>query len=251
MRLDPRLLRPNLRAGLFDLDGVLTPTAQLHAMAWKSTFDEFLAAWAVKSGDEFKPFDLEADYDNYVDGKPRYDGVHSFLESRGISLEWGSESDPPDKWSICGLGNKKDLLFVSILTEKGIQAYPSSVSLVKTVREAGWRTAVVSSSRNCRAILVKAGIEALFDRRIDEQVANALGLQGKPAPDVYLEAAAELGVPPEAAVVFEDALAGVEAGANGHFGLVIGIDRHGERAALKAHGADIVIEDLGELLLDD
>ncbi|MCL4313536.1 MAG: beta-phosphoglucomutase family hydrolase [Actinobacteria bacterium] len=251
MKLDYRLTRPNLRAGLFDLDGVLTPTAQLHAVAWKSVFDDFLADWAVNTGNEFKPFDLNADYDNYVDGKPRYDGVRSFLDSRGISLEWGSESDAPDKLTVCGLGNKKDLIFASILAERGIQAYPSSVSLVKAVKEAGWRTAVVSSSKNCRAVLASAGIEDLFDRRVDEQVATTLGLRGKPAPDVYLEAASELDVDPGDAVVFEDALAGVEAGANGHFGLVIGIDRHGEREALKAHGADIVVEDLGELLVED
>ena len=223
MKLDRRLARPNLRAGLFDLDGVLTPTAQLHAIAWKSVFDDFLADWAVNTGNEFKPFDLNADYDNYVDGKPRYDGVRSFLDSRGISLEWGSESDAPDKLTVCGLGNKKDLIFASILAERGIQAYPSSVSLVKAVKEAGWRTAVVSSSKNCRAVLASAGIEDLFDRRVDEQVATTLGLRGKPAPDVYLEAASELDVDPGDAVVFEDALAGVEAGANGHFGLVIAI----------------------------
>ncbi|MET7935872.1 beta-phosphoglucomutase family hydrolase [Streptomyces sp. NPDC005322] len=240
-------LPAGIRACLFDLDGVLTRTAVVHAAAWKQTFDEFLRR---RDGPSFRPFDATDDYDEYVDGRPRADGVRTFLASRGIELPEGDDDDPPDKDTVHGLGNRKNALVLEKIREEGVEAYPGSVRFVEAARAAGRRTAVVSSSANCRDVLISAGIEHLFEVRIDGVVAAERGLPGKPHPDTFLEAARELDVPPEAAAVFEDALAGMESGRAGHFGWVVGVDRVGQADALRRHGADIVVKDLAELLED-
>jgi beta-phosphoglucomutase family hydrolase len=235
-------------AVLFDLDGVLTATAKLHAACWKKAFDEFLQKRAEGKGEPFRPFDLKADYEDYVDGKPRYDGVQSFLESRGIQLPWGAPDDPPDRETFCGLGNLKDDLFNQTLKSEGVEVFQGTVAWLHQLRQAGIKTAVVSSSKHCRAIIEAAGIADQFEARVDGNVSDDLKLKGKPAPDTYLKAAAMLGVKPQRAVVVEDALSGVEAGRNGGFGLVIGVDRKGDAEALRKHGADIVVSDLKEML---
>ena len=234
-----------ITACLFDLDGVLTQTAKVHAAAWKETFDEYLRQ---RDGDGFKEFDEVKDYDEYVDGKPRYDGVRSFLESRGIELPEGSPDDPPTAETICGIGNRKNDLVQKLISEQGVEAYDGSVRFVRAARDAGLRRAVVSSSANCREVLIAAGIEDLFEARIDGLVADERHLKGKPAPDTFLAGARALGVEPAQAVVFEDALAGVQAGRDGHFGYVVGVDRTGQAQALREHGATVVVKDLSELL---
>ena len=234
-----------ITACLFDLDGVLTQTAKVHAAAWKETFDEYLRR---RDGDGFKEFDAVKDYDEYVDGKPRYDGVRSFLESRGIELPEGSPDDPPTAETICGIGNRKNDLVQKLISEQGVEAYDGSVRFVRAARDAGLRRAVVSSSANCREVLIAAGIEDLFEARIDGLVADEQHLKGKPAPDTFLAGARALGVEPAQAVVFEDALAGVQAGRDGHFGYVVGVDRTGQAQALREHGATVVVKDLSELL---
>jgi beta-phosphoglucomutase family hydrolase len=239
-------LPANLAACLFDLDGVLTDTASVHARAWKTMFDRFLRAG--REGGDFVPFDADADYDEYVDGKARLDGVRSFLASRGIELPEGSEDDPPDADTIGGLGNRKNELVLATIHRDGIEAFDGSVRFVRAVRDAGLRRAVVSASANCREVLEAAGIADLFEVRIDGIVAERERLHGKPAPDTYLRAAAELDTEPAAAAVFEDALAGVEAGRAGGFGLVVGVDRVGQADALRERGADVVVSDLAELL---
>ena len=236
-----------IRACLFDLDGVLTQTAKVHATAWKEMFDAFLEDRA-RTGEAFVPFDTVADYDQYVDGKPRYDGVRSFLASRGIELPEGDPSDPPSSETVHGLGNRKNELVLAILRRDGVAAYEGSVRYVHAVRKAGLHTAVVSASANCKDVLEAAGIENLFEVRIDGIVVEERHLRGKPAPDTFLAAAKEVGVEPAEAAVFEDALAGVEAGRAGHFGFVVGVDRVGQREALLEHGADVVVSDLAELL---
>ena len=241
-------LPDGIRGCLFDLDGVLTQTAKVHDAAWKQMFDEFLRARASQSGQPFTPFDPVKDYDEYVDGKPRADGTRSFLQSRGIELPEGSPDDPPDAQTVNGLGNRKNVLLLEKIRTSGVEAYEGSVRYVRAVREAGLRRAVVSSSANCHDVLVAAGIDDLFETRIDGVVARREHLRGKPAPDTFLAGAKALGLDPSAAAVFEDALAGVEAGRAGHFGYVVGVDRVGQADALKAHGADIVVEDLAELL---
>jgi beta-phosphoglucomutase family hydrolase len=234
-------------AVLFDLDGVLTDTAGVHADCWKRTFDEFLGRRGDRSGEPFQPFDIESDYRLYVDGKRRYDGVRDFLHSRGIDLPEGSADDPPDAETVCGVGNRKNVLVNQALEEGGVEVYRGSVALVRTLREAGKKTGVVSSSANCVAVLRAAGIEDLFEVRVDGKVAAELDLPGKPAPDTFLEAARELGVDAKRTVVVEDAISGVQAGRNGGFGLVIGIARHDEPEVLREKGADVVVSDLGEL----
>lgn len=235
-------------AVLFDKDGVLTETATLHAEAWRRMFDDFLRLRAETSGEQVERFDVEDDYRRYVDGKPRYDGVRSFLASRGIELAEGDPTDPPIANTVAGLGNRKNELVVELIETEGVRAFPGSVRLVEDVRRRGIRTAVVSSSANCRAVLRSAGIDHLFDTQVDGIVAAELGLPGKPAPDTFLFAARSLQVAPERAVVVEDALAGVEAGRAGGFGLVIGVDRLNQAQALRDHGADLVVADLGELV---
>lgn len=241
-------LPDGVKACLFDLDGVITQTAKVHAAAWKEMFDGYLRERAERTGAEFVAFDEVDDYDEYVDGKPRYEGVRSFLDSRGIDLPEGKESDPPDVESVDGLGNRKNEIVLGMIRDDGVQAYDGSVRYVHAAREAGLRRAVVSSSTNCRDVLIAAGIEDLFEERIDGVVAERDHLQGKPAPDTFLAGARALGVEPSQAAVFEDALAGVAAGRAGGFGCVIGVDRVGQADALREHGADIVVSDLADLL---
>jgi beta-phosphoglucomutase family hydrolase len=233
---------------LFDLDGVLTETAKVHDAAWKEMFDDYLRERSRKTGEPFVPFDPVADYDEYVDGKPRADGTRSFLESRGIHLPEGSDDDPPDAETVHGLGNRKNEIVLRKIHEDGVEAYPGSVAYLRAVKAAGLPRAVVSSSANCRDVLIAAGIEDMFDARIDGVVAEQQHLRGKPAPDTYLAGAKALGLEPTAAAVFEDALAGVAAGRAGGFGFVVGVDRVGQAEALKQHGADVVVKDLAELL---
>jgi beta-phosphoglucomutase family hydrolase len=241
-------LPDDVRACLFDLDGVLTKTASVHAAAWKEMFDEYLRARAERTGEEFVPFDAVADYGEYVDGKPRYDGVRSFLASRGIELPEGEEDDPPSAETIRALGNRKNEIVLRKIHEEGVDAYPGSVRYLEAVREAGVHRAVVSSSTNCRDVLIAAGIEEFFEARIDGVVAEREHLKGKPAPDTFLAAARALDVGPGEAVVFEDALAGVAAGRAGGFGCVVGVDRVGHADGLREHGANIVVGDLEEML---
>ncbi len=241
----PRLPE-GIRACLFDLDGVLTQTASVHAAAWKEMFDAFLREHAADGS--FRPFDIDTDYPRYVDGKLRQDGVRSFLASRDIELPEGDPDDPPDALTIHGLGNRKNERVQEIIETRGVEVFAGSVRFVNAVRDAGYRRAVVSASKNCKAVLVAAGIEDLFEARIDGVVAAERGLPGKPAPDTYLAAAEELGIEPGACVVFEDAVAGVEAGRAGDFGWVVGVDRVGQAEALREGGADIVVSDLAELL---
>jgi HAD superfamily hydrolase (TIGR01509 family) len=227
---------------------VLTETARVHAAAWKQMFDGYLRERAARTGEAFVPFDPIADYVEYVDGKPRYDGVRSFLASRGIQLPDGKPADPPSAETITGLGNRKNELVLSLLRSGGAEAYEGSVRYVHAVRDAGLHRAVVSASANCRDVLAAAGIENLFEVRIDGIVAEQKHLKGKPAPDTFLAAASELDVRPAQAAVFEDALAGVAAGRAGRFGFVVGVDRAGQAKALREHGADLVVSDLAELL---
>lgn len=233
---------------LFDLDGVLTQTAKVHAAAWQQMFDDYLRRRAERTGKQFVPFDPVRDYDEYVDGKPRYEGVRSFLASRGIELPEGGPEDPPDAETIHALGDRKNKIVLELIREHGVEPYEGSVRYVRAVRDAGLPRAVVSSSTNCRDVLRAAGIEDLFETVIDGVVAERDHLRGKPAPDTFLAGARALAVEPAQAAVFEDALAGVEAGRAGHFGFVVGVDRVGQADALAAHGADVVVRDLAELL---
>jgi HAD superfamily hydrolase (TIGR01509 family) len=229
---------------------VLTETAKVHAAAWKEMFDQFLRARASKAGEQFVPFDQKDDYDAYVDGKPRYDGVRSFLASRRIELPEGKPDDPPSAETVCGLGNRKNEIVLRMIHEEGVEAYPGSRRYLEAARDAGLRRAVVSSSTNCRDVLEAAGIEDLLEARIDGVVAEREHLKGKPAPDTYLAGARALDVTPDAAAVFEDALAGVEAGRGGGFACVVGVDRVGQAKALREHGATMVVRDLEELIED-
>lgn len=245
-------LVPTLPAGiaacLFDLDGVLTDTASAHAAAWKRMFDPFLRERSERTGEPFRHFELPADYAAHVDGKLRQDGVRSFLASRGITLPEGAAGDPPDAETVHGLGNRKNELILELIRRDGVDVYEGSVRFAEAVRDTGLRRAVVSASRNTREVLAVTGLEDLFEVRVDGVVAAERGLRGKPAPDTFLAAAEELGVDPERAAVFEDALAGVEAGRAGAFGWVVGVDRAGHAAELRERGADVVVGDLSELL---
>lgn len=241
-------LPDGVRACLFDLDGVLTQTAKVHAAAWKEAFDGYLRQRAERTGDDFVPFDAIADYDSFVDGKPRADGTRSFLQSRQIDLPEGDADDPPDAETVQGVGNRKNDILLRRIRDDGVQAYDGSVAYVRAARDAGLGRAVVSSSTNCADVLVAAGLADLFEQRIDGVVAEQRQLRGKPAPDTFLAGARALGVQPGEAAVFEDALAGVEAGRAGGFGFVIGVDRVGQAEPLREHGADLVVTDLAELL---
>jgi beta-phosphoglucomutase family hydrolase len=233
-----------IQACLFDLDGVVTRTAVVHAAAWKETFDAFLRG---REGERFRPFDAVTDYDEYVDGRPRADGVRTFLASRGIELPEGEPGDPPDAETVHGLGNRKNELLLERIRSGGVEAYDSTLRYLHAVRARGLRTAIVSSSANCRDVLRAIDAEDLFDVRIDGVVAAERGLPGKPRPDTFLAAARDLGVTAKEAAVFEDALAGMDAGRAGGFAYVVGVDRVGQSEALYAHGADVVVEDLAEL----
>ncbi|MFI8202741.1 HAD family hydrolase [Streptomyces sp. NPDC085937] len=236
-------LPEHIEACLFDLDGVVTKTAVVHAAAWKEMFDAFLRE---RDGPAFTPF-TGTDYDAFVDGRPRADGVRTFLDSRGIRLPEGGADDPPDAGTVHGLGNRKNELLLEKIRTDGVEPYDSTLRFLRAVRASGLRTAVVSSSANCRDVLRSIDAETLFDVRIDGVVAAERGLPGKPAPDTFLAAARDLGVEPAHAAVFEDALAGMDAGRAGRFGLVVGVDRVGQTDALYAHGADRVVTDLAEL----
>ena len=236
-------LPDGVTACLFDMDGVVTKTAVVHAAAWKQMFDEFLRSQPGQA-----PFDSVKEYDEYVDGKPRLEGTESFLESRHINLPTGEPDDKPGAHTIYGLSNRKNELVLEVLKRDGVEVYPGSRRYIDAVRSAGLKTAIVSSSANTEAVLKAGGVADLFDVRVDANVAKERGLHGKPAPDTFLEAARMLGVPPEHAAVYEDALAGVAAGHAGKFGLVVGVDRVGQADALRQHGADVVVKDLADLL---
>jgi beta-phosphoglucomutase family hydrolase len=241
-------LPAEVTACLFDLDGVLTETASVHAKAWKQAFDEYLRIRADREGEELVEFDAHADYNRYVDGKPREDGVRSFLASREIVLPEGEAGDPPEAETVHGLGNRKNRLVLELLERDGVKPFAGSVRFVEAARDAGLRRAVVSSSANCAAVLEAAGIADLFEQRIDAIVAKRDHLQGKPAPDTYLAGASAVGVAPHQAAVFEDALSGVAAGRAGEFGYVVGVDRVDQAEALRENGATVVVTDLEELL---
>ncbi len=234
-------------AWLFDLDGVITDTASVHAAAWKRMFDGYLKEVSEREGRPFEPFEIDPDYYRYVDGKPRYAGVDSFLHSRGIIVDWGNPNDPPGRETVCGLGNRKNTLFNEVLRLRGVEVFESSVTLIRELRSKGRHVAVVTSSKNCDAVLEAAGIQDLFDARVDGNVAVEKKLAGKPAPETYEEAARMLGTPPEQAVVIEDAISGVQAGRTGGFGLIIGVARGDDPEVLRQNGADVVVRDLAEL----
>ena len=244
-------LPDSVHAILFDLDGVLTDTASVHTTAWKAMFDDFLRKRADENDEEFVPFDPDKDYLEYVDGKPREDGVRSFLESRGIDLPEGDADDPPDADTVHGLGTRKNDAFQKALHEDGVKVFDGSRRYLDAVKEAGLKVAVVSSSANTQEILKVAGIEQFVQQRVDGVTLREEHLDGKPAPDSFLRAAELLDVEPSAAAVFEDAISGVEAGHAGHFGYVVGVDRHGEGDKLRESGADVVVKDLADLLGDD
>ncbi|HEY9334577.1 MAG TPA: beta-phosphoglucomutase family hydrolase [Kribbella sp.] len=241
-------LPTGIRACLFDLDGVLTDTAAVHAAAWKEMFDEFLRDYAAQHGIAFVPFDARAEYDAYVDGKPRPDGVRDFLTSRGITLPEGTAGDPPSAMTVNGLGNRKNEAVQRRIRTDGVHVFEGSRKYLEAAEQAGLRRAVVSSSANTRQVLEVTGLARFVEQIVDGVTIRTEGLKGKPAPDTFLAAAKGFGVDPSAAAVFEDALAGVSAGRSGHFGRVIGVDRVGQAAELKSHGADVVVRDLADLL---
>ena len=242
------ITRDKYDAVLFDLDGVITATAKLHAACWKKMFDEFLEKHASRKGEPFKPFEIATDYKLYVDGKPRFDGVRDFLTSRNINLPEGTRDDPPKTETVGGLGNRKNDLINEVIDSVGVDAYEGTITLARQIRDEGIKIAVVTSSQNCDVVLKAAKVDDLFVVRVDGNTIIEQHLSGKPAPDSYLEGAKRLGVDPQRTVVVEDAISGVQAGRNGKFGLVIGVDRKGNGDELKKNGADVVVKDLGELL---
>jgi len=238
-----------IQAGIFDLDGVITQTAKVHALAWKEMFDDYLKAHQGRQ-EKMKPFDIDSDYSQYVDGKPRYNGVKSFLESRGIELPFGSPEDPPNKETICGLGNRKNQLFRRKIQAHGAETYSDAVEFIRSFREKGIKTGVVSSSKNCGDILEAAGLTGLFDAKVDGRDLDKYNLKGKPDPDIFLEATKRLNVDPEQSVVFEDAISGIQAGKQGGFGCVVGVARKDNFSSLKKAGADAVIRDFSQIILN-
>lgn len=245
------ITRARFDAVIFDLDGVVTRTARVHAAAWKQLFDDYRAERLRRNLPVYPPFDIDHDYRLYVDGKPRYDGIQSFLSTKGIQIPYGHPDDPADEETICGLGNRKNVLFRQHLEREGVQVYDSTIRLVRRLRETGFRVAIISASENCTAVLKAAGVQELFHAQVDGVVATELQLKGKPAPDVFIEAAKRLGAAPGRAIVVEDAVAGVEAGRRGEFGLVMGVDRTGKPERLKEHGAHVVVSDLAEVGVGD
>jgi beta-phosphoglucomutase family hydrolase len=242
------ITRGRFDAVLLDMDGVITDTASIHASCWKRMFDEFSQERAARNAEPFRPFDLDTDYKLHVDGKPRYQGVRDFLNSRGIALPDGTPEDPLTAETVCGLGNRKNELVNDQLAASGAEAYAGTVAFLGYLRRMGIKTAVVTSSKNCQAVLQAAKVDDFFDARVDGDVLVEQNLAGKPAPDSFLRAAEMLGVAPDRAVVIEDAISGVRAGARGGFGLVIGVARKGNAEELKAQGADTVVNDLAELV---
>src|SRR5262252_4778731 len=242
------ITRDQYDAVLLDLDGVITDTASVHAACWKQMFDEYLQKRATQRGEAFRPFDLVTDYRLYVDGKPRFDGVRDFLTSRGIQLPEGHPDDPPQVETVCGLGNRKNELVNKVIEDVGVEPYEGSVQFIHQLCRRGFKIAVVTSSQNCAAVLKAANLDAFFEVRVDGNTIHEQHLAGKPAPDTFLMAAQRLGVAPTRAVVFEDAISGVQAGRNGNFGLVIGVARTGNAEELRHHGAHLVVHDLAELV---
>lgn len=245
------VISPDLhRAVIFDMDGVITRTAKVHAAAWQEMFDIWLKQYASKSGKAFQPFDIHRDYLRYLDGKPRYEGVQSFLESRGLQLPWGYPDDPPGENTICGLGNRKNELYLAKLSEQPPEVYPATLQLIQELKAHQIKTGVISASKNARQVLETIGILNLFDTRVDGILAEERGLRGKPQPDVFWEAARELGTDPANAVIVEDAISGVQAGSRGGFSLVIGVDRDHNTHSLIANGANVVVRDLSEVIIE-
>jgi beta-phosphoglucomutase family hydrolase len=240
--------RTQYDAVLFDLDGVITNTASIHAACWKQMFDDYLRKRAAACGEEFREFDIATDYLLYVDGKPRFDGVRDFLQSRGLRLPEGTPNDPPQADTVFGLGNRKNDLVNKVIEESGVEAYEGSVQLVRRLHGQGFKIAIVTSSQNCNTVLKAAKLDGFFPVRVDGNMIHSQQLSGKPAPDTFLMAAELLGVEPSRAVVIEDAISGVQAGRNGSFGLVIGVARKGNAEELRRNGAHIVVKDLGELM---
>ncbi|MFQ5972283.1 MAG: beta-phosphoglucomutase family hydrolase [Alphaproteobacteria bacterium] len=245
----PNLFALGLEGVLVDLDGVVTRTARVHGEAWRQLFDAYLQERATREGDAFEPFDLSGDYIAYVDGRERFDGVRAFLESRGIHLPYGEPSDPPDLETVCGLGNRKNELFNTVLREQGVEVFDTTVTLLHALRAAGLRTGCVSSSRNCKPVLEAAGLLDLFEAVVDGVYAAEHDIPGKPSPEPFLRCAALLGVTPDKTVVVEDAVSGVQSARAGDFKLVIGVDRGAGREALLAGGAHVVVGDLGEFAI--
>lgn len=243
-----RINRDQYDAVLFDLDGVVTDTASIHATCWKQMFDQYLRNRARNRGEAFRPFELATDYRLYVDGKPRFDGVRDFLASRGIHLPEGNPEDPTDVETVCGLGNRKNDLVNLVIADVGVDPYDGTVRFIHQLRRNGFKIAVVTSSQNCTSVLKAAKLDDLFEVQVDGNTIHAQRLAGKPAPDTFLMAAKLLGCEPERTVVIEDAISGVQAGASGRFGLVIGIARKGNAEELKHHGAHLIVDDLGELV---
>lgn len=242
--------RYSFDAVIFDLDGVLTKTASVHAQSWKAVFDEYLRLREKRNHQPFREFTHETDYLVFVDGKPRYEGVKSFLESRGINIPFGKPSDKPDKETVCGIGNKKNTMFLEILKKQGVEAYASTIHFIKELKKAGILIGVVSSSKSCRYVLQGAGIEDLFQTRVDGEISAQLGLKGKPEPDIFVRAAYNLGVVSGKAVAVEDAISGVQAGRNAGFGLVVGLARKNNESALLENGADVAMKDISEINLE-
>src|SRR5262249_22121129 len=242
------ITRDRYDAVLLDLDGVITDTANLHATCWKQMFDAYLQQRAADTHEPFRPFEIATDYRLYVDGKPRFDGVRGLLTSRGIHLPEGTPDDPPQAETVGGLGNRKNDLVNTVIAEVGAEPYEGTVKLLHQLHHQGFKIAVVTSSQNCEAVLKAVKLDTFFEVRVDGNTIQAHHLAGKPAPDTFLTAAQQLGVAPTRAVVVEDAIAGVQAGRNGHFGLVIGVACKGNAEELRHHGAHLVVHDLGELV---